>query len=150
MRILRHLVAVVVALLSGMLVNGGLVSLGHRLIPLPGGLSGDTPKALSAAISLMGAEHFLFPWLAHAGGNFVSALLVTLISQNRSFWLPTLFGVLFLAGGTYIWRLFCPQRCGSRRWISGRPIFPWSGLVIALPFGGCPSPHNYAPRILFF
>jgi uncharacterized membrane protein YedE/YeeE len=102
MRILGLLLAMVVALVSGMLVNGGLVALGHWLIPLPDGLSGDTPEALTAAIPLMGAKHFLFPFLAHAGGSFVSAFLVTIISRNRKFWIPALFGALFMAVGIYM------------------------------------------------
>ena len=75
MRILRLLLAIVVALLSGTLVNSALVAWGHRIIPLPGGLSADTPEALNAAIPLMHTEHFLFPFLAHAAGSFVAALL---------------------------------------------------------------------------
>jgi hypothetical protein len=102
MRILRLFSAIVVAVLTGTLVNSALVTLGHRLIPLPGGLSGDTPEALNAAIPLMHAEHFLFPFLAHAAGSFVAALLATLISRNRNFWLPAVFGVLFMAGGIYM------------------------------------------------
>ncbi len=66
MRILRLLLATATAVLSGTIVNGGLVALGHRLIPLPNGLSGDSPEALAAALPLMGVEHFLFPFLAHA------------------------------------------------------------------------------------
>lgn len=62
MRIIRLLLATVAALLSGTLVNGALVALGHRIIPLPNGLPGDTPEALAAALPLMGIEHFLFPF----------------------------------------------------------------------------------------
>lgn len=102
MRIIRLLLATVAALLSGTLVNGALVALGHRIIPLPNGLPGDTPEALAAALPLMGVEHFLFPFLAHAGGSFVSALAATLISRNRHFWFPALFGALFMAGGIYM------------------------------------------------
>jgi len=85
-----------------MLVNGGLVVLGHRLIPLPDGLSGNTPEALASAIPLMGTEHFLFPFLAHAGGSLASAFLATVISRNRHFWFPALFGALFMAGVIYM------------------------------------------------
>jgi len=102
MRILRLLLATATAILSGMLVNGGLVVLGHRLIPLPDGLSGNTPEALASAIPLMGTEHFLFPFLAHAGGSLVSAYFATLISRNRHFWFPALFGALFMAVGIYM------------------------------------------------
>lgn len=102
MRILRFLLASVAALLSGLLVNGGLVALGHRIIPLPNGLSGDTPEALTAAIPFMSAEHFLFPFLAHAGGSLVSAFVASLISRNHNFWFPALFGALFMAGGIYM------------------------------------------------
>lgn len=101
-RILRLLLATVAALLSGTLVNGALVALGHRIIPLPNGLSGDTPEALAAALPLMGVEHFLFPFLAHAGGSLASAFLATMISRNRHFWFPALFGALFMAGGIYM------------------------------------------------
>ncbi|MFZ9939414.1 MAG: hypothetical protein ACO3GN_03900 [Bacteroidia bacterium] len=102
MRILRLFSAIVVAVLTGTLVNSALVTLGHRLIPLPGGLSGNTPESLYASIPLMHAEHFVFPFLAHASGSFVAALLATLISRNRNFWLPAIFGVLFMAGGIYM------------------------------------------------
>jgi uncharacterized membrane protein YedE/YeeE len=50
----------------------------------------------------MGVEHFLFPFLAHAGGSLASAFLATVISRNRHFWFPALFGALFMVTGIYM------------------------------------------------
>jgi hypothetical protein len=102
MQIIRLVVAAVIALVAGGLVNGGLVALGHRLVPLPDGVRGDSAEALAQALPLLNPQHFLFPFLAHAAGTFVSALIITLISKNRSLGPAMFCGILYLAAGTYM------------------------------------------------
>jgi hypothetical protein len=95
MRMLRLFSAIVVAVLTGTLVNSALVTLGHRLIPLPGGLSGNTPESLYASIPLMHAEHFVFPFLAHASGSFVGYAHLT----KPQFLAPSYFWGTVYGGG---------------------------------------------------
>ena len=44
-------------------------------------------------------KHFLFPFLAHALGTFVGALLTALIAANHKMLFAFVIGIFFLAGG---------------------------------------------------
>ena len=47
----------------------------------------------------MGPEHFLFPFLAHALGTLISALLITRFLKSQQFVFAMMAGILFMLGG---------------------------------------------------
>lgn len=47
----------------------------------------------------MKPQHFVFPFLAHAGGTLFGALVAYLVAATRRFALSHVIGALFLAGG---------------------------------------------------
>ena len=96
---LKGLLAVVLGLVAGSAVNMGLVLLGAQLVPPPAGVDTSTAEGLKAAMPLLQARHFLFPFLAHALGTFAGALVATW-AVGRVNRLPALLiGLLFLMGG---------------------------------------------------
>lgn len=97
--LLRNVLAVVVGLFMGGLVNMGLVMLGSHLVPPPPGVNVGDPHSIAAHISEFDHRHFLFPFLAHALGTLVGAGVAFLIG-SRHRWIPVwVIGLMFLAGG---------------------------------------------------
>ncbi|MFM1932299.1 MAG: hypothetical protein RL226_1602 [Bacteroidota bacterium] len=102
MRILRNIGAVIVGLFVGSLVNGLIVGLNGKLIPLPEGVDVSTPEGLAAAMSKFEAIHFLMPFLAHALGTLVGALLASFIYVGNRMIAAMVVATLFFFGGLYM------------------------------------------------
>ena len=96
---MRSVLAVVVGAVIGGIVNMSLIRLSPSLIPPPEGVDVTTTEGLKAGIHLFEPKHFLMPFLAHALGTFVGALVafkLALVNKVRTAYLV---GVLFLVGG---------------------------------------------------
>lgn len=81
--IVRNILAVVAGLILGGIVNMGIITISGSIIPPPEGADVTTPEGLKASIHLFEPKHFLMPFLAHAMGTFVGALVAALIAANR-------------------------------------------------------------------
>ncbi|KAA9129638.1 hypothetical protein F3N42_14840 [Marinihelvus fidelis] len=95
----RNILAVVAGLLVGSAVNMGLVTLSGNIIPPPAGADVTTVDGLKASMHLFEPRHFVFPFLAHALGTFVGALVAVLIAETRRYLVAMIIGVFFLLGG---------------------------------------------------
>ena len=98
-RIIRNILAVVVGLLGGSMVNMALVVLGPRFIPAPAGVDVNNVESMRASIHLFEPKHFVFPFMAHALGTLFGALVAYLIAASYRPIFAFVIGVLFLAGG---------------------------------------------------
>lgn len=96
---LRNILAVIAGAVVGSLVNMGIIMVSGSIIPPPEGVDNTTVEGLKAGIHLFQPKHFLFPFLAHALGTFVGALLTAFIATNRKLIFAMIIGVFFLAGG---------------------------------------------------
>lgn len=97
--LLKNATGFITGLVAGGLVNMGLVTLGPRVIPPPPGVDMTSTASLIATAHLLESKHFLFPFLAHAAGTLVGALLAaTMAASHRAVWAYAI-GVLTLAGG---------------------------------------------------
>ncbi len=96
---LRNILAVIAGAVVGSLVNMGIIMVSGSIIPPPEGVDNTTVEGLKAGIHLFQPKHFLFPFLAHALGTFVGALLTAFIATNRKLLFAMIIGVFFLAGG---------------------------------------------------
>lgn len=99
--ILKNIIAVIVGWLGGSIINMGLVQIGHKLIPIEG-VDPNNPEALAAAFSNLGAEHMIFPFLAHALGTLVGAFIAAMIAANHKMKFALGIGLLFLIGGVAV------------------------------------------------
>ena len=95
----RYILAVIEGAVVGSLVNMGIIMVSGSIIPPPEGVDNTTVEGLKAGIHLFQPKHFLFPFLAHALGTFVGALLTAFIATNRKLLFAMIIGVFFLAGG---------------------------------------------------
>jgi len=97
--ILRNSLAVIAGAIIGSIVNMALVNAGPMVIPPPDGADITTMEGLKASMHLFQAEHFLFPFLAHALGTLVGAFLAAKIAGTHHRAFAFVIGGLFLIGG---------------------------------------------------
>lgn len=127
LNVLKFAALLAVALTVGGFTNGILISLSPHLIPPPEGLDLTTPEGLTAAALLMEPKHFVIPWLAHALGTWVGALLI-------SWWQPkwSLWGVLAVGGVFFVGGLMMVQMVPAPLWFVvldlGLAYFPMAFL----------------------
>ena len=98
-KLLRNIFAVLAGVLLGSVVNMAIVTFGPSLIPPPAGVDLSTPEGLAAGIALFEPRHFVTPFLAHALGTFVGALVAYLVAASHKARFAYAIGVLFLIGG---------------------------------------------------
>ncbi|MFM2201789.1 MAG: hypothetical protein RL040_989 [Bacteroidota bacterium] len=73
--------------------------LGGIAVPPPAGFDLNTMEGLAAAMPQMQPMHFLFPFLAHAMGTLVGALIVARFAVSRQLQISFIIGSLFFVGG---------------------------------------------------
>lgn len=96
---MKSILLSILGLIIGAFSNGLIVQLGTSLVKAPKGFDLSTPEGLAKAMPLMGVEHFVFPFLAHALGTLVGAYFVTRVRVNRPLVNAMAIGFAFLAGG---------------------------------------------------
>lgn len=101
MRIVKNILAVILGWLGGSAINMGLVQLGHSLFPMEG-IDPNDMNALMEAMPSMEPKHFLFPFLAHAIGTFVGAIIAVRVAASHNMIFAMAIGVLFLIGGIMV------------------------------------------------
>lgn len=97
--VLRNIVAVIVGLIAGGIVNMGIVTFGPHIIPPPEGVDMTNMESLKASIHLLRPQHFISPFLAHAAGTFIGALVASRIAGSGKFMIAMGIGLFNLLGG---------------------------------------------------
>jgi len=98
-RILFNIMAMLAGVVSGSLVNMFIVMISGSVIPPPEGADVTTMEGLKASMHLFGPKNFIMPFLAHAAGTFVGAIIAALVARNHHWWFAMGVGFFFLAGG---------------------------------------------------
>ena len=99
LHILKRTLVIFISLFAGAMLNGAMIDVSRQIIPPPVGFDLTTAEGLQAAMPHMGPEHFLFPFLAHALGTLLSAVLITRFLKSQQFVFSMMVGILFLLGG---------------------------------------------------
>lgn len=99
MKIVRFILALVLGLVIGSVVNGGLIMISGKVIPPPAGADVTTVEGLKASIHLFEPRHFLFPFLAHALGTLAGALVAAWLTGIGRTAIAFVVGGLLLVGG---------------------------------------------------
>ena len=97
--ILKNILAVIVGLIIGSIVNMLLLGINGSIIPLPDGADVSSYEGLRESMKLFGPEHYIAPFAAHAGGTLVGAFLAALIAASHKIRFAMLIGALFFIGG---------------------------------------------------
>ena len=97
--ILRNILAVIVGLFVGGLVNMGLIMLGGSLIPPPPGVDVNDIVSINAHIHEYSLVQIMVPFFAHALGTLVGAFVAVKIAVSRKMMLALIIGAFNLLGG---------------------------------------------------
>lgn len=132
--IVRNILAIIIGWFIGSFVNMGLIEAGHALIPIEG-LNPNDMKALAEVMPKLSPKYFIFPFLAHALGTLVGAIVAGWIAASHKMKFSLVIGALFLLGGIAvsfmlpapIWFIACDI-------IVAYIPMAWLGGLIALKF----------------
>lgn len=97
--LIRNVLAVILGAVIGAAVNMGFIIVGPSIIPAPAGVDVTSMESISASIHLFAPKHFVFPFLAHALGTLVGAMVASLVAASHQRMFAYLIGCLFLVGG---------------------------------------------------
>ena len=95
----KNILAIIVGLVVGSFVNMGIIMISGNVIPPPNGADVTTMEGLKEAMHLFEPKHFLFPFLAHALGTLVGAIIVSKIAATKKKSMALIVGCFFLLGG---------------------------------------------------
>ena len=98
--VVKNILAVIAVIVVGSIVNMGIIMISGSIIPPPEGADITTMEGLKASIHFFEPKHFIFPFLAHALGTLVGAVIATKIAATRKMTMALLVGLFFLIGGT--------------------------------------------------
>ncbi|MEE9437947.1 MAG: hypothetical protein V3V14_03035 [Saprospiraceae bacterium] len=99
--LLKNILAVIVGWIAGSIVNMGLIQLGGKIMPIEG-LDPNDMESYAEIIPSLEPKFFLFPFLAHALGTLVGAIVAGLIAANNKMKFSLFIGFFFLIGGVVI------------------------------------------------
>ena len=97
--IIKNILAVIAGIIIGGIVNMGIITISGSIIPPPDGADLTTTEGLKASMHLLEPKHFLMPFVAHALGIFVSALVAALIVATHKMKFALGLGAFSLLGG---------------------------------------------------
>ena len=132
LNVLKLALALIVGLVCGSVVNMGILFAGPMLIPPPAGADMTTAEGLTAAMPLLRPKHFLAPFLAHALGTLVGAIIAALLAVSHRAVLAYAVGALFLVGG-----IAASMMIPAPTWFIALDLLTayipmaWLGLVVA-------------------
>jgi hypothetical protein len=97
--LLRTILAVIVGFAAGSALNMGIILISPHVVPPPPGVDVSKVESIRASLHLYEPKHFLFPFLAHAGGTLAGAWVACRLSASRSARPAWIIGGIFLLGG---------------------------------------------------
>ena len=98
-KIVRNVLAVIMGIVLGSVVNMGIINLQYSFIALPEGVDVTNTESLKSSMHLFEPKHFIFPFLAHAIGTLGGAYLAARIAASHKMNIALGIGIFFLIGG---------------------------------------------------
>lgn len=96
---MRNIAALVSGIVIGSIVNYTLIIAGGFMIEPPAGVDMSDAQSIAAGMEYFTPVHFLFPFLGHALGTLVGALVTCSMASDHKVLFTLFIGVIFLAGG---------------------------------------------------
>jgi len=96
---LRNVLAVVCGVVLGMFINGGIVQMSGMIIPYPEGYDFSSMDKMKETFHLLETKHFIMPWIAHAVGTLVGAIVATKIAVTNHKMLASILAFIFFIFG---------------------------------------------------
>ncbi len=99
MNIFRNIIAVILGAIIGAMLNGWIIGISGDLVPLPEGVNPNDINSIKENIHLYTPVQLLMPFLAHALGALVGAIIAGLTAYSHKMKFAISIGALFLIGG---------------------------------------------------
>ncbi len=102
--IVRNIIATLLGLFAGGVLNGQLVNNSTKLIPLPDGVVMDPNdiEQIKAIMPTLPLQNFIMPFLAHALGTLLAAFIACKLAKGNKMIVAIVVGGLFFIGGIMI------------------------------------------------
>lgn len=97
--LVRNVLAVILGLVAGSVVNMLVVMGSGSIVPPPAGADMTTAEGVRDAMPRMTPIHFFMPFLAHALGTLAGAFVAAVTAASHKMKFALAIGVVFLAGG---------------------------------------------------
>jgi hypothetical protein len=97
---LKNILAFIAGIIVGSMVNISIIMVSGSVISPPEGGDITTMEGLKATIHLFEPKHFIFPFLAHALGTLIGAMVAAKIAGSRPRIMALVIGAFFFVGGT--------------------------------------------------
>lgn len=97
--IIKNVLGFVLGAFGAVMLNGLIIRIGGSIIPPPPGTNLSTPEGIKAAMPLLEARHFLFPFIAHALGSLAGAFIGSMLSASYRLIIALVIGGLHMVGG---------------------------------------------------
>ncbi len=128
---LRNVLAVIAGLLVGSAINMAIITVGPMVIPPPAGVDMSDMEKFAENLKLLEPANLIAPWLAHALGTLVGAMIAAKLAASHKMKFALGIGVFFLLGGITMVLMF------------GGPV--WFGV---LDLAGAYVPMGYLGGLL--
>lgn len=99
--LVKNILAVIVGWIVGSILNMLLVQAGHAMFPIPD-VNPENLIELAIAMPTLAPKYFVFPFLSHALGTLLGAIVTSLMAAKHHMKLSITIGILFLIGGILI------------------------------------------------
>lgn len=97
--IVKNALAILAGFAAGFVVHMALLYLGMSIIPGPPGIDPMDPQSIIDNAHLFENKHFVFPFIAHAGGTLASGIVAAKLAANNGMRLALGLGAFWLIGG---------------------------------------------------
>ena len=99
-KILKSILAVITGVFIGGALNMGIIIICSSIIPPPQGADLTTMEGLKESMHLLQPKHYIMPFLAHALGTFLGALIAATIVAKHKIKFALGISIWFMIGGT--------------------------------------------------
>ena len=99
MKILKNILAVIVGIIGGSIINMGIIELGPYIIATPEGFDNRNMDTFAATIHLLKPSNYITVFLAHGLGTLAGAFIAAKIAVTKKKVFALIIGLWFLLGG---------------------------------------------------
>lgn len=99
---IKNILAVIVGIVVGGVVNMSLIMMSSKIIPLPVGADFTTEAGLKASMHLMEPKHFIIPFFAHALHAFIGSMIACKMAANNQMRIALIIGLITFLGAKLV------------------------------------------------
>jgi hypothetical protein len=96
---IRNIIVIVLGVFVAGFVNTLIIENGHHLMTVPEGFTFSDPENLKNGLVDLAPKFFIIPFLAHAVGTFIGALIAALLGSGNKKRNAYAISIAFMVGG---------------------------------------------------